>query len=107
MMELISLKIKIVPEIYPTVIQNLNAIVAPTLVQPGCLECAVLQEAEDQTSILFIERWNDEEQMLKHLHSEDFKVILAMMELSEINPEFSIQAISGIRDIEDLTKILN
>ena len=56
-MEIITLKIKIAPEIYTTVLKNINAIIAPTVVQPGCLDCYVYRGVEDKTTLLFIERW--------------------------------------------------
>lgn len=104
-MKLISLKIQIVPESYTTVLKNLNAVIGPTMVQPGCIGCHVYRGVEDSTTLFFIEQWNDEEQMRKHLRSEDFKVILAMMELSIMEPEFSIQTISDTKGIDSLIEL--
>ncbi len=106
-MEIITLKIKIAPEIYTTLLNNFNAIIEPTLVQTGCLDCYVYRQIKDKTSMLFIERWNNFEQMQKHLRSEDFKVVLAMMELSQIKPEFSIQTISETKGINELTELMS
>ena len=105
-MEIITLKFQIAPEIYTTVLKNINAIIAPTVVQPGCLDCYVYRGVEDKTTLLFIERWDNVEQMRRHIKSEDFKVILAMMELSQIKPEFCIQTISDTKGIDELSELL-
>lgn len=106
-MEIITLKIKIASEIYTSALKNINAIIAPTRVQPGCLDCCVYRGIYDTTSLLFVERWDNVEHMRRHIRSEDFKVILAMMELSQLEPEFSIQTVSKTKGIDELTELMS
>ena len=97
-----SLKIQILPENYAAVLKNINAIIEPTRVQPGCLDCCVSQDIDDESSLLLIEEWAEEEQLQRHIRSEDFKVILAMMELSQTEPEFKIHTIIETKGIDSL-----
>lgn len=106
-MEIITLKFKLASEIYTSALNNIKAIIAPTKVQPGCLDCCIYCGVNDNTSLLFVERWDNVEHLHKHIRSEDFKVVLAMMELSQIKPEFSIQTISETKGIDDLTELMS
>jgi quinol monooxygenase YgiN len=68
------------------VLDILLSITGPTLAQPGCIRCEV-SEGIHNDSILFIEEWKTETDMVQHLGSSLYGRVLAAMEFSATPPE--------------------
>ena len=99
-----SLKVWFSKNNYSIALNNLNALVAPTRVQPGCISCHVYEGLENDPPILLVEEWEDEKQLKNYMRSEDFKVILAMIELSENKPDFKLNTVSDSIDLDSLAQ---
>jgi quinol monooxygenase YgiN len=70
-------------------LELLNYIVGPTRANPGCLDCSVYHGSED-SSIMFLEKWRDKEDLYEHIKSGLYMSILTAMELSATPPEISV-----------------
>jgi quinol monooxygenase YgiN len=68
------------------VLDILLSIIGPTLAQPGCVRCEV-SEGVHNDSILFIEEWKTERDMVRHLGSNLYARVLVAMEFSAMPPE--------------------
>jgi quinol monooxygenase YgiN len=68
------------------VLDILLSVVGPTLAQPGCLRCEVGEGIHNE-SILFIEEWKTEADLVRHLGSSLYARVLAAMEFSVSPPE--------------------
>ena len=99
-----SLKVWFSKNNYSTALSNLNALIAPTRVQPGCISCHVYEGLENNPPIFFVEEWEDEEQLRHYMRSEDFKVIIEMIELSETKPEFKLNTVLGSIGLDSLAQ---
>jgi quinol monooxygenase YgiN len=68
------------------VLDILLSIIGPTVAQPGCVKCEV-SEGVHNDSILLIEEWKTEADMVRHLGSSFYGRVLAAMEFSATTPE--------------------
>ena len=100
----LSLKVWFSEKDYSIALNNLNALIAPTRVQPGCISCHIYEGLENMPPIFLVEEWEDEEQLRSYMHSDDFKVILAMIELSENKPDFKLNTVSNSIDLDSLAQ---
>lgn len=78
----------------------LRSVQGPTQAQPHCISCQVLEEDGYEQAILYIEQWESEEDLRRHLRSELYARLLAAAELSRVKPEFKFHYISETRGLE-------
>lgn len=69
------------------VLQVLSAQLGFTRAQSGCLRCDLYQEVENRNVITLIEEWESPADLSARLRSEEYRAILAAIELSREEPE--------------------
>lgn len=104
---MIYMTLKITPLQHRTdgLIQALRLQIARTEVQPGCIECRVSQDAQNQNIILYQEEWNSWHELEKHICSNRFRWILELMEQSSNTPELRFCDIHETRGMEYVSKL--
>ena len=64
----------------------LASLVGPIEVQPGCLSCRLLRAWPTHDRLQMQARWDSEEDLIKHLQSDDYRKLLVLLELSDVPP---------------------
>jgi quinol monooxygenase YgiN len=82
------------------VISSLLPVVRSTRAQAGCRGCAVLTDVEDPRTLLLREEWDSQEQLDRHLRSEDYRLVLAAIELSQAAPQIRFDTVTTRAGIE-------
>ncbi len=104
-MMIMTLRIDVRRETRDQVWQTLRTFLGPIQAQPGLISCRCYQDVERETSLLLMEQWRSEGDLYRRIRSEDFKAVLALMDLSEAPPEFRIHAISESQEMDSLAAI--
>jgi len=81
-----TLRILTGPQSRAGVVRTLTAQLGPTRVQPGCRKCDLYQDVEDQGAITLVEEWESQADLDLRLRSEDYRAVLAAIELSREQP---------------------
>jgi quinol monooxygenase YgiN len=81
-----TLRIVTTPKSRVEVIRALAAQLGPTRVQPGCLRCDLYRDVEDQGAITLVEEWRSQAELDLRLRSEDYRSVLAAIELAHEQP---------------------
>jgi quinol monooxygenase YgiN len=68
------------------VVRTLAAQLGPTRVQPGCRKCDLYQDVEDSEAITLVEEWESQADLYPRLRSEDYRAVLAAIDLSQEPP---------------------
>ncbi len=84
------------------VIRTLAAQLGPTRVQPGCRKCDLYQDVESPEAITLVEEWESQADLDPRLRSEDYRAVLAAIELSQEPPVIHFDTVtrrsgSGVR----------
>jgi quinol monooxygenase YgiN len=82
-----TLRIVTVPTARAEVVRTLTAQLGSTRVQPGCLRCDLYRDVEDQGAITLVEEWESQADLSLRLRSEEYRAVLAAIELSPEPPE--------------------
>jgi quinol monooxygenase YgiN len=100
--KMISMQLKITSVLHRTaeVMHALRLQMGRTLVQPGCIQCRLIQDEEEPNVILYQEDWTGWEQIEKNIRSERFAWILELMELSSSTPNLTFCDVHEMRGIE-------
>jgi quinol monooxygenase YgiN len=104
---MISMKLKIVTSPHQTVqlVHALRLQMSRTETQPGCIQCILSQDPQEQNIIFYEEAWKGWKDIEKNIRSERFSWILQLMELSIEKPDLSFCDIHETRGMEYVKKL--
>ena len=81
-----TLRIVTAPRSRAEVVRTLAAQLGPTRVLPGCHKCDLYQDVENPEAITLVEEWESQADLVLRLRSEDYRAVLAAIELSQEQP---------------------
>ena len=87
------------------IVKTLGSLLGPTRVLPGCLSCNIYQDLENPNMLTLIEEWESRASLDRHVRSDEFRRILAAIDLASEPPEIrfcSVASTSGIELIEEI-----
>jgi quinol monooxygenase YgiN len=71
--------------------------------EEGCLSCRLYRDVFARQWIMFEEIWVDEASLQKHLHTDEFRTVLLVVEMASQAPEIRMDVLAnpgGLREIE-------
>jgi len=89
--------------------QLFRALVAwagPTAVESGCLGCRVLQEASAPQAFCYQAQWKTQDDLLRHIRTEHYKRLLALMELGTTAPLIEFHTVTETRGLDLIERTL-
>lgn len=97
---IVVLKIVISPASRKEILQTIRPLLAPTRVLKGCIRINLFQDIECPNVITLVEEWRSQVELDYHLCSDEFKTILAVMEMSSKPPEIRFHTIAKTGGLE-------
>lgn len=104
-MILMTLKIMAPPQSRNEILRTLNSVLGPTQSEPGCLTCKMYQDIENAAVLTLVEEWDSQSDLDRYLQSEDFRKILAVMDMSSQHPEITFNTISETTGMEAIIAV--
>ena len=105
-MIIFALQIEIPPEKTAMILNSFRIIKEPTKVQPGCLGFQILSDTENDNNILIRQIWKSRKPMERHIASEEFRSILAAMDMALEPPKVKFYTVSHEVGFELVQEIL-
>jgi quinol monooxygenase YgiN len=96
--ELLSLSVS--PKKRQELGKALATLVGPIQVQPGCLNCRLSQTLPIQDVLQIEARWENQEDLIRHLRSDIYKSLLLMLELSTAPPVLEFFTVLEVRGLD-------
>ncbi len=84
------------------IIQTFKAILGPIRLSEGCLGCNCYVDIEAENNIFFKEEWNTSEDLVSHLKSKHFCVLVGAMKLLTQEPVIRFNTIESTAGAEML-----
>ena len=81
-------------------VRAMRALQGPTSAKPGCVDCRILEDVDDKTLIFYIEEWGSCEQLERHIRSDHYRRLLAIIEMSSEWPDIRYDTVSQHEGIE-------
>ena len=75
-----------------------------TRFEPGCMNCRVFQDTKDERVIILEEWWDNQDDLERHLRSEEYRNVLLVMEMALHPPEVKFETISASTGFETIQK---
>ena len=100
-----TLRIHVTSERRNEVLKILRLLIGPISVLPDCVGCRLYQDAEDKNILTFQQEWTSSEALERHIRSDHYLKILAVMELATEPPEVEFVTASHTAGMEYIEKL--
>ena len=92
--------ILVAPEKREDLRRAFSSLLGPTGVEPGCIGCHLYQEAGTVNRFCLETRWETDQELIKHLRSEQYKNFLILLELSAEPPLIEFHDVVETKGLE-------
>ena len=72
--------------------------------ESGCLGCHIYEDLKENEVLMFEELWKTEEDLSRHIRSEEYLNLLLVVEMARKQPEIRFDTISKSAGIEAIEK---
>ena len=104
LMILATVRMAVPPDKRAEAVQILNAVAEQTRYQPGCLSCRIYHDEQVEAVFMVEEVWKSQEDLDRHLRSNDYRHVLFVTEMALEPPEIKFQTISHSAGVEIIEK---
>ena len=101
------LLLKVFPKNHDKVLEILNFLHERIRIENGCASCDFYQDLANDNIFLLLEEWESRADLERHIRSEEYRHILALIELSSAPPIIKFNTVTreeGIETIESVRK---
>jgi len=95
-----SVRIAAMPAQCEQLRRGLVAWAGPTAVESGCLSCRILQESSAPQAFVYQAQWKTQDDLLRHIRTEHYKRLLALMELGTTPPLVEFHTVTETKGLD-------
>jgi quinol monooxygenase YgiN len=71
----------------------------------GCISCRIYRDAQEDRSLMFEEIWKNEEDLNRHIRSDEYRNVLLVVEMAVEKPEIRFETVSLVTGMETIEKV--
>jgi quinol monooxygenase YgiN len=104
---LVTLKMIVRPERRSDLLETMRGMLEPARVERGCLSYRLYEDVEDRNTFVLVEEWKTQEDLERHIRTDNQRRLLALMDLLSEQPELQFNTVShtvGMELIGDICK---
>jgi quinol monooxygenase YgiN len=101
-----TLRMSFTIEVRDEAVLVLRSLVGPVRSQPGCTQTLLMRDEQDDAAVTWVSRWDDRADLDRHLRSDHFRRILAVMELAVERPDIVFECSSDLRGLDLIDEVL-
>jgi quinol monooxygenase YgiN len=99
-MLIVILRLSVPPHTTSHVIDLFESYRGPVSVQPGCRSIHLYSHFAKSGDFMLMEEWNSPDALYNHVRSDDFRKVLALMDLAATAPDLSFLTVSSARGFD-------
>ena len=104
-MFIMTLNLTLSPENETETLSIFKSMAGPTLAVKGCKGFRIYREIGIDESLMLYEEWESQESLEHHILSNEFRKILAVMELAKTAPQISFNNVSSRSGFESVERL--
>ena len=104
-MVIFTLHLEVAPNERLNVLKTIHTIIGPTAVRRGCLHCGLYSNSQNDDELILLEKWKSQQDLERHVRSDDFRKLLTVMEAAKKKPEISFATVASKAGLELVEKI--
>jgi quinol monooxygenase YgiN len=82
------------PEKRNNLLETMRGMLEPTRVERGCLSYRLYEDVEDRNTLILVEEWQTQEDLERHIRTDNQRRLLELMELLSEQPELRFNTVS-------------
>lgn len=82
------------------VLSVLRSLASSTGLRRGCLGAHLLQDLEERNALTWVEEWESEAELSRHIRSDEYRKLLAVIDMSISQPEIRFHTVARTAGIE-------
>ncbi len=86
-------------------LELLHMYLGPVGHQAGCISCQCHEKLDNKNHFVLIEEWMTQEDLEHHLRSNEYKKILALMDISNKEPIINFHSVGNTAGMELIEKL--
>lgn len=106
-MILSTIRMAIPPKKRDEALKILRSISGQCMDYPGCVSCRIYLDLQEKNVIIFEEIWRSEEDLNRHIRSDEYLNLLLVVEMAFKQPEIRFDTISSSTGIETIETARN
>ena len=103
----VYLRLRVSHERHEGFMNSARLIPGPTRIQPGCISCRLHQDLDEPDAVFLVEEWESRKKLDRHFNSDQYRIILSLMEASDQFPDIKINTISKTEGLEAIEAVRN
>ena len=100
-----SLRVVLSPENREESLRFVRSLLGPTSAVPGCIHCGFYTDAQNESLLFYVEEWQTEEDLRRHIRSDDYRKFLALIDLSSEPPDLKFHRVSETLGMEYVSHV--
>lgn len=104
-MVIVSLRFRVPHERHRHILNAAKLVLGPTRIKPGCIDCRLYQDLDEPDALFLVEEWESRKKFERHINSDQYRIILSLMEASDQFPEIKINTISKSEGLEAIAAV--
>jgi quinol monooxygenase YgiN len=89
----------------PDMMRALSRVMVSAQIDRGCGHAELARDAEDASLLIYVEDWEDREQLETRIRSERFGALLALMEACPVAPSLELRFVSEIQGLDYVASV--
>ena len=99
-MIMLILRVNVPPQRRADAIETIKSMTGPTEVSPGCESCTLCSDVDNDDELILLEEWSSQESIEKHIRSDEFRKVLAVMDMANEQPKIAFVTASSTAGME-------
>jgi len=103
---LATLRLIIRPERRHDFLAAIRGMLEPARVERGCLSCHFYKDVENRSAFVLMEEWETQQDLERHLRTDNQRRLLVLMDLLRTKPEFRFETVSDTAGLDLIENVL-
>jgi len=89
----------------PDMMRALSRVMVSAQIDRGCGHAELARDAEDASLLIYVEDWEDREQLETRIRSERFGALLGLMEACPAAPHLELRFVSEVQGLDYVASV--
>ena len=89
----------------PDMVRALSRVMVSAQIDRGCDHVELTRDADDASVLIYVEDWEDREQLERRIRSERFSALLGLMEACPAAPLLELRFVSEIQGLDYVASV--
>lgn len=103
-MILSTIRIEMAPQKIDEALRVLRSVAELCRYDRGCVSCHIYNDLQKKDTLMLQEVWRAEEDLTRHIRSEEYRNLLLVLEMAVKQPEIKFHSISRSTGLETIEK---